>query len=123
MSMHAETLAFPCPHCRGPLHVVEDGQVECEVGHRFKMAEVLLEQTRTTSRSTWLAVRVLRERAQASLWAATDPELYGLGSREDLEASAAEDEHTAQVLQSQAQALDLTIWRMNQEAEGDGTLM
>lgn len=117
------TLTFSCPHCGGPLHVIENGHVACEERHKFKLSEVLLEQARTTSRSTWLAVRSLRERAETSRWAARDPELYGLASREELEASADEDTDTADLLQKQAQALDLTIWRMNQVAEGDGTLV
>jgi uncharacterized Zn finger protein (UPF0148 family) len=115
------TLAFACPHCGGPLHVVEDGAVECKHKHRFTVGEVLLEQTRTSSQATWLAVKALSERAQTNRWAARDPELYGLGDAQKLEDAAAEDERTAAVLQKQAQALDLTLWRISQATESDGT--
>ncbi|MDX6327159.1 MAG: hypothetical protein QOK15_3513 [Nocardioidaceae bacterium] len=121
MSDDSEALAFTCPHCGGPLHVVEDGDVECKRKHKFTVAEVLLEQARTSSQATWLAVTALTERAHTSRWAARDPELYGLGDTRTLEASAAEDERTAALLQKQAQALDLTLWRISQAAEGDGT--
>ena len=120
MSDDADVLAFACPHCGGPLHVVEDRDVECEHEHRFTVGEVVLEQTRTSAQAAWLAVKALRERAAASRWAASDPALYGLGDPERLEASAAQDEETARLLQVQAQMLDLTLWRMTQTAEGDG---
>jgi uncharacterized Zn finger protein (UPF0148 family) len=114
-------LAFACPHCGGPLHAAVDGTVECKHKHRFTVSEVMQEQTRTSSQATWLAVKALRERAQTSRWAARDPELYGLGDAQQLEESAAEDEKHADVLQKQAQALDLTLWRISRQAEGDGT--
>jgi uncharacterized Zn finger protein (UPF0148 family) len=114
-------LPFACPHCGGPLHVTEDGDVECKHKHRFTVSEVMQEQTRTSSQATWLAVKALKERAETSRWAARDPELYGLGDVETLEASAAEDERTAEVLQKQAQALDLTLWRISETTDGDGT--
>jgi hypothetical protein len=82
---------------------------------------VLLEQARTSSQAAWLAVMALRDRAEASRWAARDPDLYGLGDREQLEKTAADDEESAQILQKQAQALDLTLWRMTQATSGDGT--
>ena len=121
MSEDADVLAFACPHCGGPLHVRQGGDVECEHEHRFTVDEVVLEQTRTGAQAAWLAVKALRERAAASRWAASDPGLYGLGDAQELEASAAEDEETAQVLQVQAQMMDLTLWRLSKGAEGDPT--
>jgi uncharacterized Zn finger protein (UPF0148 family) len=114
-------LPFACPHCGGPLHVAEDGEVECKHKHRFTVSEVMQEQTRTSSKATWLAVTALKERAETSRWVASDPELYGLGDVQKLEESAAEDERTAGVLQKQAQALDLTLWRISEATDGDGT--
>ncbi len=114
-------LTFPCPHCGGPLHVVDHGDVECKREHRFTVEEVVLEQTRASSRAAWLAVKALRDRAETSRWAARDPDLYGLGDAEQLEASADEDEQTAAQLQVQAQMLDLTLWRISRGTEGDGT--
>lgn len=114
-------LTFACPHCGGPLQVVEDGDVECRREHRFSVGEVLLEQARTSSQAIWLAVNALRERAQTSRYAARDPDLYRLGDADELESSAAADERTAELLQQQAQALDLTTWRISRATEGDGT--
>jgi uncharacterized Zn finger protein (UPF0148 family) len=121
MSSDSEVLTFACPHCGGPLHVVADGGVECKHEHRFTVGEVLLEQARTSSQATWLAVKALKERAETSRWAARDPELYGLGDARTLEESAAEDERTARELQKQGHALDLTLWRISQATDGDGT--
>jgi hypothetical protein len=113
-------LPFTCPHCFGPLQVTADGDVECKHKHRFKVSEVMQEQTRTSSKATWLAVKALQERAETSRWAARDPELYGIGDAQELEASAAEDERNAGVLQKQAQMLDLTLWRIIEATDGDG---
>jgi uncharacterized Zn finger protein (UPF0148 family) len=121
MSDDTAVLAFACPHCGGPLHVVDNGEVECKHEHRFTVGEVLLEQTRTSSQAAWLAVKALRDRAEASRWAARDPDLYGFGDAERLESSADEDEKTAAQLQVQAQMLDLTLWRISRGTEGDGT--
>ncbi len=120
MSSEPKLLEFACPHCGGPLHIVDNG-VECKHEHRFTLGEVLLEQARTSSQATWLAVKALNERAQTSRWAARDPQLYGLGDGQTLERSAMEDEATARVLQKQAQALDLTLWRISEATGGDGT--
>lgn len=68
--------------------------------------------------ATWLAVKALRERAEASRWPALDPDPYGLGTPEKREGSAVEDERTAGLLKKQAQALDLTLWRISQAAAG-----
>jgi uncharacterized Zn finger protein (UPF0148 family) len=108
-----ETLSFVCPHCGGPLHVVEHGGVECRHKHRFRVSEVVVEQTRASSQATWEAVRALRQRAQTHRWAAREPDLYGLGNAEELQASAADDERAADLLQTQAQALDLTLSRLS----------
>jgi two-component system, chemotaxis family, protein-glutamate methylesterase/glutaminase len=116
-----DPLPFACPHCGGPLHVTEDGDLECKHKHRFTVDEVMQEQTRTSSKATWLAVKALQERAETSRWAARDPELYGLGDAAKLEESATEDEENAAVLQKQAQMLDLTLWRISKATEGDGT--
>jgi uncharacterized Zn finger protein (UPF0148 family) len=112
-----ETLAFACPHCGGPLHMVEDGGVECKREHRFTVSEVLHEQARTSSAATWEAVNALHQRAQTARWAARDPDLYKLGDAESLEASAVRDDQAAEVLQHQAQMLDLTLWRLDQLTE------
>lgn len=116
-----DTLAFACPHCGGPLHVVadRDGVVECAERHRFKVADVLLEQARTSSRAAWQAVRALQERAETSRWASRDPDLFGIGDAASLEASALADEETARVLQQQAQALDMTLWQLEHAEDDD----
>jgi len=120
MEEAGEHLDFACPHCGGPLHLTAELVVECEEKHRFEVAEVLLEQARTSSRATWQAVRALQERARTSRWAAQDPELYGLGDAKSLEASALADEETARILELQAQSLDLTLWRFEKPGESDG---
>lgn len=107
-----QQLTFVCPHCGGPLHAVGAGDVECKHEHRFTLAEVVLEQARASSQATWQAVKALRQRAQAQRWAAEDPELYGIGDAAQLESSAAADEEAADLLQTQAQALDLTLWSL-----------
>jgi hypothetical protein len=109
-----QTLAFPCPHCGGPLHVVETTDVECKREHRFTLTEVMAEQARTSSRATWEAVDALHQRAQTARWAARDPDLYQMGDADALEKSAAEDDRIADVLRKQAQMLDLTLWRVEQ---------
>lgn len=116
MSDSEHTLEFSCPHCGGPLHVVES-DVECKYEHRFTVAEVLLEQARTSSQAAWQAVSALTQRAQTSRWAARDPDLYRMGSAEDLERAAVEDDETAAVLRRQAQMLDLTVWRLSRGAD------
>jgi hypothetical protein len=112
-----QTLDFVCPHCGGPLHLVGHRDVECKHRHRFTVPQVVLEQARTSSQATWQAVRALRQRAQTQRWAARDPELYRLADADQLAASAAEDDRAADLLQKQAHALDLTLWRME---TGDG---
>jgi hypothetical protein len=118
MTDTAETLTFACPHCGGPLHVVADGAgVECKHEHRFSVADVLVEQARTSSQATWEAVKALKQRAEAQRWAARDPELHGLRDSRQLEAAAVEDERAADLLRVQAQALDLTLWRISRAAD------
>jgi uncharacterized Zn finger protein (UPF0148 family) len=112
-------VAFACPHCGGPLHIVEEGDVECEREHRFTVSEVLLEQARTSAQATWQAVNALNDRAQASRWAARDPDVYKMGNAEELESSANEDEKTAATLRQQAQMLDLTVWRITMDTNSD----
>lgn len=111
--MSGVTLSFACPHCAGPLHVKTSDQVECKVGHLFTVSEVLLDQTRSAARAAWQAVDALRQRAAAARWAAADPDLYGMADPDELVRSAEEDDRSAEELQRQAQALDLTIWRHN----------
>jgi hypothetical protein len=108
-----KTVTFPCPHCGGPLHLVPDGDVECLRKHRFTVGDVLLEQARTSARATWQAVSALRQRAQTARWAAQDPDLYRMGSAEELEKSAADDERTADLLRRQAQLLDASVVRLD----------
>ena len=112
MSEATEVLTFACPHCGGPLHVEDGGAIVCEVRHRFSLGEVLVEQARSSSQATWQAVRALQQRAATARWAANDPDLNGLSDPTQLHESAASDEETAATLQRQAQALDLTIWRL-----------
>jgi two-component system, chemotaxis family, protein-glutamate methylesterase/glutaminase len=106
-----EPLAFACPHCGGPLHISEQpgSAVACEVGHRFSVDELVLEQARTSAQATWRAVRALEERARTSRWALAEPELYRITDPDRLRDQAERDEQTARSLRRYASALDLTV--------------
>jgi hypothetical protein len=110
-------VAFACPHCGGPVHVLAGDVVECETKHRFTLVEVVLEQSRSAARAAWAAVRALEERAQASRWALRDPDLYGLGDRTSLEESAANDDDFAEELRQYARRLDTAVGSMTPDTE------
>jgi hypothetical protein len=112
-----QEVAFACPHCGGPLHLLAGDLVECEAKHRFSLVEVVLEQSRSAARAAWAAVRALEERAQASRWALRDPELYGLGDRTSLEESAANDDEFAQELRRYALQLDAKLGTITPDTE------
>ena len=116
----SDGLAFACPHCGGPLKVAEQ-ELECKRGHRFSVSEVVLEQTRNSSRAAWLAVKALRERAETSRWAAREAQLYGPADSRRMERQAEHDEQTADLLQAQAVMLDLTLWRASLNSDDDGS--
>ena len=106
-------LPFLCPHCQGPLHLVDHGDVECLVEHRYTLEEVIREQSEATSRALWRAASSLQERAVAQRWTAGDPDLYGIGDPDELERQAAADEETATELRQQAQAIDRALSRLD----------
>jgi uncharacterized Zn finger protein (UPF0148 family) len=101
-------LTFACPHCGGPLHFSADGEVSCEAGHTMKLDELAIEQTRVTARATWLAVRAIEDRLQATRWMLSDVDAYRILDESKLQEQVAEDEATARMLRRTASMMDLS---------------
>jgi hypothetical protein len=96
---------FICPACGGPLHVLEDGDFECEVRHRYGLEGAVASHTGLTTQALMRAVSSLRDRAAMSRWAAGHPELYPNRDSADLTQAAKLDDEMADVLLRHARAL------------------